>query len=148
MEIHYLADFAEAIPQLATWFRAEWPDEIGVDAEQGFLRCTNTDQIPVGFVAAEDGKPVGTVQLLSTSVSSHTHLKPWIGGLYVDASWRHRGVATRLIDSAVGAAGSIGISTVYIGITAAREFYQNTGWIYLEDGDARGEPVMILSRNT
>lgn len=147
MDIRYLADFAEAIPQLAAWFRAEWPDEVGDDAEERFLRCTNTSRVPIGFVAVEDGRPIGTVQLLSTSVSSHRHLGPWIGGLYVANDWRHQGIATRLIDRVLGTAAQLGTAKVYIGITAAREYYENRGWIYEEEGDANGEPVLVLSKS-
>lgn len=147
MEIIFLADCKEVIPQLVEWFRAEWPDEIGGDAECGFHRCTNTSEIPVGLVAVDQGNPIGTVQLLSTSVTSHLHLKPWIAGLYVQPQWRHRGVATRLIDAALETAKAIGVSKVYVGITAARDFYERGGWKYVEEGDAHGERVIILSKS-
>ena len=146
MEIIFLADCTEVIPRLAAWFRAEWPDEIGGDAESGFHRCTNIREIPIGLVAVDNGNPIGTVQLLKTSVSSHPHLKPWIGGLYVESRSRHRGIAARLIDAALATAKSIGVSKVYVGITAAREFYERSGWKYIEDGDAHGEHVMILAK--
>ena len=147
MDVAYLADCVEAIPQLAAWFRAEWSDEIGGDAESGFHRCTNRTEIPIGLVAVDGGSPIGTVQLLSTSVDSHSHLEPWIGGLYVEPQWRHRGVASRLIDAALETAGSIGVTRVYIGVTAARDFYERSGWRYLEDGNAHGETVMIFSKH-
>jgi GNAT superfamily N-acetyltransferase len=146
MDVVYLVDCVEAIPQLAAWFRAEWPDEIGGDAESGFHRCTNTSEIPIGLVAVDGDRPIGTVRLLSTSVHSHSHLEPWIGGLYVEPRWRHRGVASRLIDAALETAGSIGVTRVYIGVAAARDFYERSGWAYLEDGDALGEKVMIFSK--
>jgi len=98
MDVLYLANFTEAIPQLAAWFREEWPDEIGGDAETGLHRCMNTNEIPIGLVAVDNGNPVGIVQLLSTSMSSHPHLKPWIGGLYVHPPWRHRGAIAASVE--------------------------------------------------
>ena len=146
MEICYLADRAEAIPQLAAWFRAEWPDMAGADAEAGFRRCVNKHRIPIGFVATEAEVPLGTVQLLSSSVSSHAHLAPWVGGLYVVPASRHRGIATRLVDHAVAKAGELGHTKVYIGLTRARDYYESCGWRYEDDGDANGEAVTILSK--
>lgn len=146
MDILFLADSPETIPRLAEWFRTEWPDEVGDDVETRFRSCTNRDEIPIGLVAVENGVPIGTVQLLSTSVHSHPHLKPWIGGLYVVSEQRHRKVASRLINTALGVAKSIEFETVYIGIQRAREFYEADGWVYEGDGKAGSETVMILSR--
>jgi len=147
MEIRYLAECTEVIPELAMWFRSEWPDEVGEDVEQVIHRCAQQHKVPVGLVAFRKSRPIGTVQILSASVHSHGHLKPWIAGLYVVPERRHHGVACRLIDAALDTARLLEVETVYVGIQAARDIYENRGWIYLEDGSAGDETVMILTQS-
>ncbi|MFQ5634944.1 MAG: GNAT family N-acetyltransferase [Gammaproteobacteria bacterium] len=132
---------------LAAWFRAEWPEEVGADAEQAFQRSARKDEIPIGFVAIEESEPIGTVSILSISVHSHKHLEPWIGGLYVARERHHQGVASELIDAALDVASVLGIETIYVGIQAARTFYENRGWEYMEDGKAGGDTMMVLRKS-
>jgi hypothetical protein len=57
-------------------------------------------------------------------------------------------VATQLITEAIRVAASLGESTVYIGVTAARDFYERSGWIYEAEGRAGDDKVMIFRRPT
>jgi GNAT superfamily N-acetyltransferase len=147
MEILYLAECVEVIPQLAAWFSSEWPGAAGEDYAQRFQRCANMDKIPIGFVAFQKSAPIGTVSILSTSVHSHNHLKPWIGGLYVVPEKRHQGVATRLIDSVLETVRLLGNDNVYAGVQAARHYYENHGWKYLEEGKAGNDTVIVLKKS-
>jgi predicted N-acetyltransferase YhbS len=146
MDIALLADHPELIPELAGWFHREWPEaSANYDSAERLRQFSVRDTIPMSFVALEQASPIGTASLLSESVHSHRHLSPWVGGLYVIPERRHQGVATQLISVAVRAAASLGESIVYMGISAAGDFYERTGWIYEAQGRAGDDEVMIFS---
>ena len=107
--VAYLADHRELIPELAAWFRREWPEASEkFDPADRLSRFSVRDSIPMSLVALDRGRPIGTVSLLLESVHSHRHLSPWVGGLYVVPERRHQGVATQLISETLRVAGVAG----------------------------------------
>lgn len=142
-----LADHLELIPEVAAWFHREWPEASRKhDPAKRLSQFSVHNSIPMSFVALDQGRPIGTVSLLSESVQSHGHLSPWVGGLYVVPERRHQGVATQLIAEALRTAASMGKLTVYIGVSASREFYEKSGWIYEAEGYAGDDRVMIFRK--
>jgi hypothetical protein len=125
MQIDFLADHADWIPTLATWFREEWPDaSTQHDPAAQFARACNRYRIPLALVATETRQVVGTVSLLERSVASHAHLGPWV----------------------TERARRLECTDVYIGVSTAREYYEGLGWIFVGDGVAGGETVGVLRK--
>ena len=69
------------MPIVSHWLLSEWPDWYG-EAGPGDLSADVTAfaasalTLPVGFVAFDDGIPVGFGALKAESVPSHRHLTP------------------------------------------------------------------------
>ena len=129
MNIALLADHAEVLPTLADWYLLEWEPYYGVDgpgdarAELG-SRC-NQDAIPIGLVAMEGNQVQGVVAL---DLDVATNLTPSVVGLLVAREHRGRGVATKLLESAVSLGGRLGYSRVYTSTTILGDLLLRMGW--------------------
>lgn len=149
MQIDLLKYHPQHAMTLATWFKAESPgyfrdQTIAQIAEQQFIARMNDDTLPISFVALDGDLIAGTVALVQESISTHTHLRPWVGGLYVDQAYRHRGIAMQLVQTALDKAEALGFERVYIGISAAEQQYLDRGWQIEERVIYHDHPLSIL----
>ena len=148
MKIDYLAEHPDFIPTFSKWFLREWRDFYGdksweVVAET-FYKRLNRNRIPLSLVAFEDDSPFGTISLLEESISTHKHLTPWLGGLYVCEEQRRHGIGKQLIEAAVGEARKLGIEQLFIGIRRAEDYYMKLGWKFVERTTYHEEEIIIM----
>jgi predicted N-acetyltransferase YhbS len=99
LQIALLADHPEVLGELADSLKREWPQWYGVHADataelQERLRRTG---LPIGLVALDDGKPVGTIAISERSTRTHAHLTPWFIGLWVAPDYRNKNLGVALI---------------------------------------------------
>lgn len=147
--IDYLVNHRSHIPRLAAWLMDASPEffagyalsEVARDHFEGRL---NIDSLPISFIALDDDVPVGTIALLSESITTHTHLTPWLGALYVSPEFRHRGTAMSLVAHALEKGREMGFESVYVGISRAEERYMAEGWRMHERTIYCGKPLCIL----
>lgn len=148
MKIEYLADHPNLIPTLARWFMEASPDyytdKTLEDVVATFAPRLNRGRVPLALVALENKEPLGTVSLLEESISTHTHLTPWLAGLHVAKSRRHQGIATKLIEALIKEAAAINIKTMYIGISRAEDFYTARGWQTVDKIVYYDKPLTIM----
>ncbi len=148
MKIEYLADHPNFIPTLSRWFMEASPDyykdKTVEDVKATFAPRLNRGRVPLALVAIEDTEPLGTVSLLEESITTHTHLTPWLAGLHVAESRRHQGIATKLIEALIKEARAMNIETMYIGISRAEDFYTARGWQTVDKIVYYDKPVTIM----
>lgn len=148
MKIDYLAHRPAFIPTLAEWFLREWREFYGdktwEDVAETFYRRLNSRVLPLGLVAFEGERPLGTISLLQESITTRKHLTPWLGGLYVCEEERRHGIGRQLIDAAVDEAGKLGIGQLFIGIRKADEYYLKLGWKVVERLNYFGDEITIM----
>lgn len=149
VRIDYLVNHQEHIPTLASWFKAQdaefFADSSLSDiARNHFLSRLNTDSLPISFIALVDDVAVGTIALLTSSVTTHTHLSPWLGALYVHPDHRHRGIGMRLVSHALERARELGFDGVYAGISRAEDRYMSDGWRVAERVMYCGKPLSVM----
>src|SRR5690348_5782256 len=115
--IALIADHSEVVPTLAQWFRTQWPDYYAgrtlEEMEQDFRRERNRDCLPLRLVALEDGELVGTIVLRERERETLPEHRPELGGLFVAAPYRERGVGTELVRGGMEAARELGYTTVW-----------------------------------
>lgn len=78
--IEPLALHPEALPVLAAWVEAEWPEWSMTgkgDAKRDLRSFLNRGSLPVGLVALREGVVCGVAVLKGESIGSHQHLSPW-----------------------------------------------------------------------
>src|SRR5690349_9406425 len=133
MRIALLADHPDCIPDLAQWFRAQWPDYYAgrtpADIERDFHRELNRATLPLRLVALDDhDRSTGTVVLRQYAINSSPHHSPGLGGLYVHPPHRRHGIATALVHAATQTAQQLGLETLYAATTTAANVFTRLGW--------------------
>lgn len=152
MRIDLLKNHPQHIPTLASWFKEDSPDyfrdqSLEDIAVEHFASRLNDNTLPISFIAVEDEIPIGTVALLAESVTTHKHLSPWLGGLYVHTAYRHQGIGSKLVRTGMEKAIVSGFDSIYAGISKAEEHYISQGWEVLEKIVYYEKPLSILRRS-
>ncbi|WP_338493527.1 GNAT family N-acetyltransferase [Erwinia aphidicola] len=94
--------------------------------------------LPLTFVALDDDRPVGTVGLWRCDLISRQDLFPWLAALYVDESYRGRGLSERLQQTVIDCCLQRGDCHLYL-YSACADYYERFGWRYI--GDALDYPA-------
>lgn len=132
IKITLLADHPETIPTLAEWFRAQWPDFFAgrtLDAiAQDFHAEANRNGLPVRLVAFVDGTLAGTVVLRGRAMDALPETTPGLGGLFVTAAHRGRGVGSELVRACMEVARTQGFASLYAGTATADGLLVRLGW--------------------
>ncbi len=97
--------------------------------------------LPITFVALDGERPVGTVGLWRCDLVSRQDLFPWLAALYVDESWRGRGLSERLQQIIIDCCRQRGDENLYL-YSACMGYYEKFGWRYI--GDALDYPATTV----
>ena len=85
VQISYLIEHPEYIPQLAQWLFDEWDSILGErtpDARIKKLQAhMNRDKLPIAWVAHANGQLLGTAALRVGDLEGREDLTPWLGGV-------------------------------------------------------------------
>ena len=150
MNITYLADHQEVIPELATWFYREWSHlytgKTISDVRDAIRERTHRDAIPVALVAFEGAAPVGTVCLKTHDMDTRLDLSPWLAGLYVVDTWRGQGIGTALVRAIEQKAHALGIDKLYLYTPSAQSFYSRLAWRAYGTTEYQGAKVTIMEK--
>ena len=149
MQIHYIADKPEHIPQLAQWHHNFWGhlnlQSSAAKRIESLHRQNQKGVIPVTFVAVEEGEPLGSASLVVNDLSTHPHLTPWLASVYVAEPHRRRGIGGDLVRRVMQEADALGVETLYLITPDQQRFYAGLGWQAWMPVDYRGERVTIMT---
>jgi GNAT superfamily N-acetyltransferase len=149
VEIGYLLDHLDFIPQLAEWQHAEWSylrpgDTVEKRAARIRTAC-NYSAIPTVFVAFQESALLGSAMLVTHDMDTRTDLSPWLAGVYVSRDHRGRGIGKALVERVVIEVRSLGVPLLYLYTPSAAQFYSGLGWRIFEVTAYRGCEVTIMS---
>lgn len=129
MQIALLADHAHAIDELANRFETEWAPYYGEngagDACADLRSRCNRDRLPLGLVAIEDDRILGTAAL---DRDATTGLTPSVVGLLVAPGSRRQGIAAALVETAERLARELGYDELFISTSILQSFLRRQGW--------------------
>ena len=132
VRISYLVERPEYIPQLGQWLFEEWNTILGEKTPDLRIKKlqahTNRDQLPIAWVAHENGRLLGTAALRVHDLEGREDLSPWLGGVFVGPQFRRRGVGNALCATVEDAARSRGIETLYLFTLDKQAWYLRLGW--------------------
>ena len=136
VQIGFLIDHPEFIPQLAQWLFEEWGlilGETNLDTRIKKLRAhLNRDELPIAWVAHSDGQLLGTASLRPHDLEGRKDLTPWLGGVFVGPAFRRQGIGEMLCSAVEDAARARGIETLYLFTLDRQAWYSRMGWAVID----------------
>ena len=135
VQISYLIDHPEYVPQLAQWLFEQWDSILGEKTPETRIRKLqahmNRNDLPIAWVAHADGQLRGTAALRLHDLEGREDLTPWLGGVFVGSDFRRRGIGSALCATVEDAARSRGIQTLYLFTLDKQAWYSRLGWTEL-----------------
>lgn len=149
MQLGYLADYPQIIPELAVWLFGEWGRlNVGETLEKRVARLqshTGRPGIPSTVIALEGDSLLGSASLVANDLTSHPHLSPFLASVFVLPEERRRGVGRALVQRVTEEAAKLGYPKLYLITHDRQEFYQSMGWVAQEEVEYRGESVTVMA---
>lgn len=143
-EIALLADRPELVDAVVDALQVEWPEWYGLssrDEIQNEVRSrAQSDEIPMTLVAIGADRMVGTVSLSPVSIPTHTHLSPWLGGLWVEAEGRGKGAGSALVAACRAHAERLGFECLYAATASAQGLFLRDGWVRFDTVELPAHP--------
>ena len=141
-----LRDRPDLKERAAEWFAGKWsvPKTAYLAAFDGYL----SGETDYGWYLALSGERiVGGLGVIENDFHPRRDLTPNICAVYVEADFRRRGIAGRLLERATDDLRAQGVPTVYL-LTDHVGFYERYGWEYLFDvlRDGETEPSRVYRR--
>ncbi len=114
----HISECPQYINQLAHWFQKEWghyDHEWTVESLREELKAKiDRNTLPLTMVASFDGELVGTYSLDLEDLVIRPQISPWLASVFVNPKYRHQGIGTLLIKTALQRAQRLGIHTIYL----------------------------------
>ena len=149
MTIEHLADHPEALPILAEWQHAEWghirPGDTVEKRAERLRAYSNRDRIPLTVVAMENHEVLGSASLIEHDLDTRPELSPWLASVYVGVPFRHRGIASELVQRIVEEAAKLEVSLLYLYTAHSERLYASLGWRLMERTSYRDQSIVIMT---
>jgi N-acetylglutamate synthase-like GNAT family acetyltransferase len=150
IQFSYLIEHPEYVPQLAQWFFDQWgsilKDETLETRITKLKTHLNRDKLPIAWVAHANGELLGTAALRVHDLEEREDLTPWLGGVFVRADCRGRGIGGALCATVEDAARSRGVDKLHLFTLDKQAWYSRLGWTLLAPCVWRGLSVDIMSK--
>jgi len=151
VDVASLAAHRDLVPLVARWFECEWPAYYGPggpgDAAHDAAALATPGPLPVGFVALQQGTPLGVAALNCESIASHRHLTPWAAAGFVQPGMRGRGIGARLLAAVEDEARARNCPAVYCATASAVRLLERCGWSMLERVVHDGAPLGVFRKS-
>jgi N-acetylglutamate synthase-like GNAT family acetyltransferase len=132
VQISYLVEHPEYIPQLARWLFEQWDTILGEQTLEARIKKLNAhmnrDKLPIAWVAHANGQVLGTAALRLHDLERRKDLTPWLGGVFVGPQFRRRGIGETLCATVENAARLRGTQTLYLFTLDKQAWYSRLGW--------------------
>jgi len=133
-----LRDHPELSGKAAMWFHRKWG--IPLEAYEGSIAACLSGKgvIPQWYVALdEQERIVGGLGVIENDFHLRRDLTPNGCAVYVEATWRGKGIARALLNYVCRDLAAMGIHDFYL-LTDHTQFYERCGWEYLCEVEEEG----------
>ena len=117
----------DEVKKYATWFSAKWGIPLEAYIESMNESLLKKSAVPSWFLAFEKDVVVGGIGIIANDFHERFDLTPNICALYVEESYRNKGIAGKLLKAACDECLKFGIDIAYL-ITDHASFYERYGW--------------------
>lgn len=140
IKIEYLKNFPEYLQTVVEWVYPEWWQSRYTFNEvvEIYKTVLNDHILPIGLIAFENDKPVGTALICEDDPDIKLGISPWLEGLYIKKDHRKCGIGKTLIMKIEDIATNFGYTNLYLS-SGLENFYEKMNFIEikrLENGDS------------
>ena len=147
-ELKQLSDCPEHLEAVGTWIYKQWWRKPGNSLEVVLCRLrqhTQRDAVPFTILALENGQPVGSCCVIENDCVHRPQYAPWVAAVFVKPEWRHRGIASRILQEACCVARRARVKGLYIDCHVNTvPLYEQNGWTILEREVGDKDSVVML----
>ena|SRR5947209_7047695 len=134
--------------KVAAWIASEWGR---LPIHEYFLAMGRGDAwaslLPRTLVAHVGRDAVGTVSVLLNDLETRPEFNPWLGCLYVERSWRGRGIGMDLLRAAeMMASSQLSITRLYLFTDSQADLYARHGWSAFDHDVYLKKPVSLMTK--
>ncbi len=135
MEIIELSNRLDLMEEAVQYFWKCWGSETNYDFYRDCMENSVSEEqaLPKFFVVLEEDVIVASYALLVNDIISRQDLVPWFACLFVNETYRNRGIAEMLLNHALEQTKAKGYRTLYLS-SDLENFYERKGWVYFGDG--------------
>jgi len=149
METLLLADNLSASEQVAKWYFDEWISKMSdvsiEDVIEQTTKYTSRSGAPMIVLAKYDNELAGAAQLKVREMDIRPEYEHWIGGVYVRANSRGKGVGSILVREVINRAKEAGISKLYLQTESLTGgMYLRHGFKPIEQVNYKGYDVLVM----
>lgn len=132
---------------MTNWIWNEFGNENNYDFFHSIIKNSLIkNKLPLTFIALEDNELVGTIGLWRSDLMSRQDLFPWLSALFVKENFRRKKIGQKLQNFLVEYCRKAGFTELFL-YTDICNYYEKTGWEYLEDGvEYSGEYIKIYKK--
>lgn len=150
MTLALLADHPEAAGRIARWYFDEWgratPGRTLEQVRSEVAAAVNRDGPPLIVLARKNGAVIGAAGLKIREMDLYPDHVFWLGGVYVDAPERGRGVASALVEDVLRRARKAGIERMYLQTERLDGgLYRRLGFQPVEQAHYKGREVLVMT---
>lgn len=139
--IRKIREHSELASRAAQWFHQKWgvPEEAYSESMED---CINHEKaVPQWYLAMKDDTIVGGLGVIENDFHDRKDLTPNVCAVYVEESYRCKGIAGKMLEFVCNDMKEQGIDTLYL-LTEHTAFYERYGWEFLCMVQGDGEPYM------
>lgn len=139
IQLRKIREHNEMAKKAAEWFHEKW--EVPLEAyKESIGACLKRENpVPQWYVAMDGETIVGGLGVIENDFHDRKDLTPNVCALYVEETYRGKGIAGKLLRCVCDDMESQGIDTLYL-ITDHTSFYERYGWEFLCMVQGDGEP--------
>lgn len=142
-----LRDCPERLDSAAQWFHEKWGIPLSAYRES-MARCLRApDGIPQWYLCTDGARIVAGLGVIENDFHERRDLTPNVCAVYVEAAYRRRGVARRMLDFVCADLATLGYPVLYL-LTDHTEFYEACGWEFFCTAAETGGGEARLYRHT
>lgn len=144
-----IQEHPELLEQAAAWFHQKWQIPMEAYLESMEQCITATSPVPQWYVIMEQGAIIAGLGVIENDFHDRKDLTPNVCAVYVEESFRNRGLAGKLLQYVCDDFQRLGLPTLYL-LTDHTSFYERYGWEFfcMAQGDGEPEPARMYIHKT
>ncbi len=152
LNIVFLADLPELLPEVAQWYFDEWGHFLEDPSTNSFIPrlqgCLNKDSFPLVILALKNGELLGAAQIKLHQMSIYPDKEHWLAGVYVKPTHRGKNISSALLNELDSIAIKLGVKKLHLQTEHLNGgLYSRFGWQPEEVVNYRNTDVMVMSKN-